>query len=314
MATADEGQIQKRCLEQMDNEPCEEAPKLPEEVNAEEKKGATESKNKSTLDMSDDEFMPEEDFGDEELHLQWLCQEEPPVTPEKTVVEESPDPGQSAASTEVDTDTTTPGSTAGTEGTPSVATVESPIQENPTPITRELLPERTGVGDTTTEREATAKVELKFLDVPLGPPPKKRKIKGKTDKNVPYARVLDITEDETYADISHAEFAKWVHSKKNAANDVEMKRLYKLGYRMVRAEYVKEKQKSMDPKEKRANGWYQNRVDSTKAFTKLPYLERRDYAFKMYKDLGSQKEKVRCGTGLRVQSKGGLQHTRSRRR
>ena len=54
------------------------------------------------------------------------------------------------------------------------------------------------------------------MDVPLEPPSKKMRVRGKTSTNVAYARELDVTEDETFANVTHAEFSKWVHSKKDA--------------------------------------------------------------------------------------------------
>ena len=256
MADLEEGEIQQSCLEQMEA-CCEESPTGPNLPNVEEKKQIA-MRAQAAFDNEDDDCFQEEDcFDDDQGCMQWLCEEETePVTPDKTVVVESPNPGQSQASTDgCEEPAATPVSLAASDNTPSVATVETPTQPSPSSSPETILPVRCEIHG----RSLGATAEPKFMDVPLEPPSKKIRVRGKTSTNVAYARELDVIEDETFANITHAEFSKWVHSKKDAKNETQMKRLYKLGYNMVRLEYIKEKNKAMDPKERRSKGHYQIR-------------------------------------------------------
>ena len=75
------------------------------------------------------------------------------------------------------------------------------------------------------------------------------------------------------------------------SNEIQMKKLYRMGYHMVRSDYIKEKNKAMDPKEKKSKGHYQTFLDLSRHFSKMSFNERKEHAFKMYRDLTSSKEK-----------------------
>ena len=251
MAALEEGEIQQSCLEQM--EECrDESPIGPKLPNDEEKKQIA-MRTQAAFDMEDDDCFQEQDYIEEEQsYMQWLCDgdNQEPVTPDKTDVVERPSPDQSQTPTDVCEDpAATPGSLAASDNTPSVATVETPTQPSPSSSPEAILPVRAEIRPN--QKGAATKEAPKFMDVPLEPPPKKMRVRGKTGTNVAYARELDVAEDESFANVTHAEFSKWVHSKKNRSNEEQMKKLYKLGYNIVRFNYIKERNRKMDPKEKR---------------------------------------------------------------
>ena len=284
MDILDEERIKQSCLEQM--EKCaDESPIGPQLPNDEEKKQIA-LRSQAMFDTEDDDYFQEQDYivEDEENYMRWLCEEdnhEPvgdnhePVTPDKTDACEDP--------------AATPGSLAASDNTPSVATVETPTQTGPSSSPEAILPVRAEIRPN--QKEAATKEAPKFMDIPLGPPPNKTRLRVKTGKTVAWARELDVAEDESFVNVTNAEFSKWVHSKKNRSNEIQLKKLYKLGYNMVRFNYIKERNRKMDPKEKKKRGHYKARLSLAADFTKMSFDDRKEQAFKLYRDLTSSKEK-----------------------
>ena len=137
--------------------------------------------------------------------------------------------------------------------TPSSATTTSPpTSVSDTPMSTQAdsvqLPVIDNPEERVKEQEPACDRKRNFLDTGTDTLAKRKKIIGKTARGPEFARDINVSCEETWADVTMVEFAKWVRSDKDSRNEAAFKSLYKLGNSIVRHEFVRQKLADLNQK------------------------------------------------------------------